>query len=453
MTITQGIADYIVRTKYADIPAKILKKAKECILDSIGVALYGSRFEASIIASTVAEESNSSGGKASILGRGMKTPPSLAAFINGVMTHVADFDDGLVVFRGHPSCVLMPAVLATCEISRGSGEDFLTAFVIGGEVGGKLGSSMGGDVTEVGWHGTGIIGAIGAAAAASKVFNLDPNRVVNALGIAASSASGLRVNFGTMTKSYHAGHAAMVGVLAAQLAEKGFDASSVAMEGNEGFAKLFGCRGNLSLLMGNLGTDYALNGIMLKPYPSCGGTHTAVDAILKFRNQVDFRLENIVEIEVCVQPKFLKILFHHNPKTPLEAKFSMEFCISAALVFGQLGIKQFEGESIFNSQVRDLMKKIKMIPIDELKKVSEERGILAPVRLKVKLRGGEEFCETVLEARGGPSNPMSQNEIREKFKECASQILPALSVKRALETIEHLETLKDISDLTSILSY
>jgi 2-methylcitrate dehydratase PrpD len=142
----------------------------------------------------------------------------------------------------------------------------------------------------------------------------------------------------------------------------------------------------------------------------------------------------------------------NNPQTPLEAKFSLEFCLSAALIFGEVGIAQFEGECISNPYVRDLMRRVRIIPDAEMEKASREKGVLSPVRLKVRLRDGKEFSETVWEAKGGPSNPMSWNEIQEKFRKCASQVLPDSGVERALETIEQMETLKNVSDLTSILT-
>lgn len=221
---------------------------------------------------------------------------------------------------------------------------------------------------------TGTIGSLAAAAAASKALSLTPDKVSNAIGIAASSASGVRVNFGTMTKSYHAGHAAMTGVLAAQLAEKGFDASSVALESDQGFARLFGYSGEISSVTGVLGKDYALNGIMLKPYPSCAGTHPAIDVILKIRDQIKPDLEDVAEIEAWAPPSLLNVAFHHNPQTPLEAKFSLEFCLSAALIFGEVGIAQFEGECISNPYVRDLMRRVRIIPDAEMEKASREKG-------------------------------------------------------------------------------
>jgi len=451
MTVMQGIAGYIVRTRYGDIPFLVIERAKGCIMDSIGVALYGSTFEASQIALAVVGGASSPGGGASILCGGAKVIPCLASFINGVMAHVTDFDDVLFMLRGHPSCVLMPVAIAACESAGGNGKDFLTSFVVGSEIAGKMGRVMAWQHYELGWHSTGTIGALGAAATASKALNLDRDKTANALGIAASSAAGLRVNFGTMTKSYHVGHAAMVGVLAAQLAEKGFDASSVVLEDNMGFARLFGCDSEISSVAADLGIDYALSEIILKPYPSCVGTHSAVEAILKIREEINAKLEDIAQIEVRVRPAPTSSLFYHNPQTTLQGKFSMEFCISAALVFGKLGISEFERECVFNPHVRGLMGKIIIIPDIEMGKISMERRVLSPVQLKMKTVEGEEFCETILEARGSPSNPMSQDEIREKFRECARYVLPDSGVETALETIERLETLKNISELTSNL--
>jgi 2-methylcitrate dehydratase PrpD len=452
MTVTQGMADYIFRTNYSDIPAVILNKARECILDSIGVALYGYNFAASQIALEVTTESGNAEGPCSILVEGVKVAPYLASFVNGVMAHVADFDDTLFVLRGHPSCVLMPAALAACESLDRSGKDFLTAFVIGSEIEGKMGKVMAWQHYEAGWHSTGTFGTIGAAAAASKGLGLDRDEIANALGIAASSASGLRVNFGTMTKSYNAGHAAMAGVLAAQLAKRGFDASSHVLEGDIGFSKLFGCNGDVFLVIRDLGVDYALKGISLKPYPSCAGTHSAVEAILNIKGRLNPEIKKIAEIQVMVHPSAFNILFHHNPKDTLEAKFSMEYCICAALVFNQLGIAQFEEECIFDPTVKDLMRRVKMIVDSEMEDVSRKHGVLAPVRVKMKLHGGEEVCETVWEPRGSPSNPMSQDEIRAKFRECADRSLPDEKVELALEIIKKLDHLKNISQLTSILS-
>lgn len=451
MTSTEEMADYVVSADYTDIPSAITGKAKACILDSIGVALYGSRFEASNIAFSVLGEVMQRQGRASVLGKRAKCFPPLAAFVNGVMAHVADYDDILPALKGHASCVLMPAALAACETSGGSGKDLVTAFVVGTEVGGKLGKIVGSAHSKLGWHCTGTMGSLAAAAAAAKALKLDRTKVSNAIGIAASGSSGLRINFGTMTKSFHAGHAAMAGVLAAQLAEKGFDASPYAIEDEQGFAKVFGYRGEIPSVREILGRDYALDGIMLKAYPSCGGTHAAIDAMLKVRDQLKAKLEDIMEIEIGVSSALLNWVFYHNPETSLQCKFSIEFCAAAALIFGQVQIAQFDDKCVSNNDIRVLMRKIKVRQDGEMERASQERGIVGGVCAKVRLRDGRELRETVWDVKGSGSNPMSQYDIREKFRICASYVLVESSVEKVLELVERLEYLTNISELTSIL--
>jgi 2-methylcitrate dehydratase PrpD len=451
VSVSQDIANYVVAVEYTDIPAAALKKARACILDSIGVALYGSGLDVARIVQGIAGNSLSPEGGASIIAGHRKVSPASAAFANGVMAHIGDFDDMLVAFRGHPSSVVMPAALAACESGGGTGKDLITAFVVGVELGGKLGGVMGWEHYDTGFHPTGTVGAIAAAAAAAKALALKQDEIVMALGIAASSASGLRVNFGTMTKSYHAGHAAMVGVLAAELARAGFDASPVALDGESGFAKTLGCGGDISIVGESLGRDYAINKILMKPYPSCAGTHPAIDAILKIRKKVNLKAEDVAEIEVLARSSTRTVLIHHNPQTPLEGKFSMEYCVAAALVFGEVGIEQFEETSVFNHAVRAVMGKVKVVFDNELEKLTREGGILSPVRIKLKLRGGKEYFEAIDEAKGGPSYPMSQNEIQTKFKRCAQKALPASRIESVLQTIRSLDSLSDISELTSLL--
>ncbi len=452
MTLSQEIAEYIFRTRYEDLPGSVISKAKDCIIDTIGVSLYGSKFEASKIAlSVISQSTEREQAGTSVLGKRKKIFPPLAAFVNGIMAHVADFDDVLTVLRGHPSCVVLPSSLAACESAGKNGKDLLTSFVIGVEVAAKLGSLISWEQSMVGWHVTGTIGTIAAVAAASKGLALSVDKITNAIGISASSASGLRVNFGSMTKSYHAGHAAMMGVLASELAEKGFDSSPTSLEDDQGFAKVFGYSGEISSFTELPGKDYALNNIILKPYPSCAGTHTAIDAILRIRDQNRFELKDIMEIDAYVPPSLLNVTFHHNPSTNLEAKFSLEYCISSALIFGRVGIDQFEGDSVENPEVRGLMRRVKIIPEPEMESSAREKGVLSPARVHLRLRDGKEFSEMVWEAKGGPSNPMSRDEIRDKFKRCARGILSDSNIEETLNAIEHLETVERVSDLTSII--
>ncbi|MBN2124203.1 MAG: MmgE/PrpD family protein [Deltaproteobacteria bacterium] len=451
MTLSHELAEYIAATGYEDIPAEVIAKGKDCILDSLGNALYGLSFEASRIAMDVLCGETPSGKGAAVLGTAYRAPAWTAAFVNGVTAHVADYDDTLVSLNGHPSCVMMPASLAANETSGGDGRSFLTAYVVGCEIAGKLGLAMGAGHHRQGWHPTATLGAIGAAASASRALNLPCEKVVNALGIATSCASGLRINFGSMTKSLHAGNAAMKGVLAAQLAEKGFTASPSALEGEAGFAGVFGASGDLSSVPGTLGKNYVLNHIMLKPYPSCAGTHPAVDAVLKMLGEGGLDFKDIDRIEVVGRPVLGSVLIHRNPRTPLEAKFSMEYCVACAMVSGCLGIAQFHEDVLFDLEVRDLMDRVHLVLDEDMERVAAGRGILSPARVRVRSHGGDEFTETVLEARGGPSNPMSRLEIHAKFRECAGRLLPESRVKEVLKIVDNLEDLDRLDALTSIL--
>jgi 2-methylcitrate dehydratase PrpD len=453
MTLTHELAEYIADTTYDDIPGEGIVKAKECILDSIGCALYGSAFAASGIALDVACDGLSPAEGAAVLGTGRKVPARIAAFVNGVMTHVADFDDTVVSLNGHPSCVMMPASLAMTEASGQGGKTFVTAYVVGCEIAGKLGLAMGPAHHRLGWHPTATLGTIGAAAASAKALNLDRDKAANALGIAASSASGLRANFGSMTKSFHAGNAARNGVFATRLAEKGFTSSEAALEGEAGFARAFGAHGDLSKVPGSLGVDPVLRHVMLKPYPCCAGIHPAVDALRRILGRSEgMDIHRIERIEALGRPVLKSVLLHPDPQTPLEAKFSMEYCVASTLIHGAPGISRFEEGSLFDPEVRALMKRVELLADRNMEEIFAEQGVLSPTRINIHLPGGEVRTDTVLEARGGPSNPMSRREIQDKFRECSSGVLPESQADRVLTMIDALEEVDSMGELTSALA-
>jgi 2-methylcitrate dehydratase PrpD len=446
MSVGHNIAEYVLENDFDSFPSDVVEKAKICILDTIGVAIYGTRFKAAQILLSFAKES---GGKeeATVLGSEVKVPAALAAFANGVAAHVADFDDDMFIFQGHPSCVLTPAVLALCEMLETDGKTMLNGFLVGIEIGGKLGKVMTWSHYGAGWHGTATIGTIAAAAAAAKILNLSKEQITNTLAIAASSAAGLTKNFGTMTKSLHAGQAARNGIIAAQLAKKGFTASSDIFEAPSGFFNTFKGTGNADTIRKELGEPYALNGIIIKKYPCCLGVHAAVDAILDLKRIEGFESDDVEEI-ICKAPtRDIYVLMCPNPKNELEAKFSMQFCVSAALVNGKLGIAEFDDKIINSPQVQETMKKVKMMPDDELDRLTSLKNLITTSELTVKLRNGKKYVKKVLEARGGPSNPLQRSEIEAKFLECASVSLPRSKSKDALEMLWRLEALEKISDL------
>ncbi len=280
-----------------------------------------------------------------------------------------------------------------------------------------MGRLMGWEHYEAGWHSTGTTGTVAAAAAVAKVLALEPPQIVNALGIAASSAAGLRQNFGTMTKSWHVAHAAAAGLTAALLAQRGYDAAADILEGKAGFIHAFQGKGEGIIdVADRLGRPFNILNVMFKKYPCCHGTHQAIDAVLKLREQHGLVPGEIAAIDCYIRPLMLSVLIHHNPMTGLEAKFSMEYCVAAALVRGHLGIPQFSDAAVAEPAVRELMGKVRMSADEKLEEATREKNLIAPTRVEVRLKDGRVLTETVDEARGGPADPLSWTELEGKFR-------------------------------------
>lgn len=447
--LSQQIADFVSRTNYECFPEVVVEKAKQCLLDSIGVALYGASFEASKICQALIKDFEGKE-ESFLLGTNYRAPSFLAALANGISAHIADYDDTLAEF-GHPSCILMPVTLALAEANAINGQDLLTAFILGNEVGAKLGQIMLWSHYETGFHQTGTIGTIGAAVAASKLFKLQPKKIINAIGIAASSASGLRQNFGTMTKSWHAGHAASAGMVAALLAQRGFDASTQAINGKTGFVRAFQ-GGEEPFPVEQLGNPYSIMRVSLKRYPSCSLTHPAIDAALKLKGQYHLQPEEIKTIGCRGRTLMRSVLLNKEPTTGLEAKFSLEYCLATALVVGGLGVTQFTEEAVLEPQVKELMKRVSLEFDPQLDEIAKDKGLINPSQVKVVLADGREFNQMVEEAKGGPNNPLSWEEINEKFSQCSENILSKEQAEQTVDFIRRLERMNNIADLCSFLT-
>jgi len=446
-TLAWQIAEFVAHVDYEQLPAEVIDKAKQCVLDTMGVAVYGSRFEAARITRALVTDM---GGKeeAGLIGTPHKAPSVAAALANGVSAHVADYDDS-VAGGWHPSCILVPAVLAGGEKVRANGRQLLTALVVGNEVGCKLGLLMTGSHYNAGWHVTGTIGTLAAVAAAAKVLALKPPQTVNALGIAASSAGGLRQNFGTMTKCWHAGRAAAAGVTAALLAQRGYDAAADILEGERGFVRTFQGKGDNEKLSGKLGCPFSILRELFKKYPCAFGAHAAIDIILELREQYGLRPEEVAAIECYGRPIIPSVHCHHSPKTGLEAKFSMEYCVAAALVKGRVGLREFDDSAVADPAVREQMEKVRLLTDEKLEEVALEKQVLAPTRVEVRLKDGRVFSKTVYEAHGCASDPLSWAELEGKFRECTQDILSTAQIEKTIALIRQIEDLDEVSALAA----
>jgi 2-methylcitrate dehydratase PrpD len=447
-TLTEKLAGFVCDVEYRDIPEKAITKAKQCILDCFGAAIAGS---AEPIRKPIAGYLRRvpGGDDATVIGLGVKASVPQAAFANGVFGHVLDYDDTNQMFVGHGTVVILPAILAICEAAGLSGEDALTAYMVGTEVQWKLGDALvtSGNHYAKGWHSTGTIGTLGATAAAGKLLGLDVDQMTNALGIAASEAGGFQEQFGTHCKSFHAGRANENGINAALLAEEGLTSSRTALDGRLGYLKVSTDRYDLGKVSG-LGDPWGImeptvaRGINLKMYPICGGGVGGVEGILSLVEKHDLEPEVVESIECHLRPKYSELLMYHDPVTGLEAKFSMEYWMARAILDRRLGLPQFTEEKIRDPRSRELVKRVMLVPDPEMEYTSSK------VRVIVKTRNGRSFDTVYFPPKGTPENPMTEKELIEKYRECAEWSgLTKNNTEESMKLIMGLEKLEDVGVL------
>ena len=453
MNITKRIAEYVTATDIEDFPPDAIEAAKGAIMDCLACTLAGSRESLSdILCRYVAAEGSAL--IASVVGRGFRTSAANAALLNGAMAHALDYDDITQITKTHPTAVLLPASLAVAEEFGASGKDMLLGYMSGLEVACAVGESLSeAYYDDLGWHPTGPLGAVGAAAAASRIMALDPEQTAMAVSLAASQASGLRQNFGTMTKPFHAGDAARAGVVSAKLVREGFTASEDALEGRFGFIRAFsGGQGfDSERVAQNLGNKCYLveSGIEIKKYPCCGSAHLALDAIFDLLSQAAIDPEAVDRIDVMVDFDPPSSLIHPRPVSSLEGKFSMQYCLAAALLDRRVGLLSFTDEQVLRPEAQALIPRIDMrrIPGNE-GKPSWTEGYH---QVDVQMKNGSVLREQAHRANSGALRGVTMEDIREKFRDCASQLLSEATTAEVLSRLELLEEGEPVSGLADLL--
>jgi|SRR5882762_4394636 len=449
MSATTRLAEFTVKTSLEDCPTEALARVRLAALDTLGVMLAGVSEPA---ARAVREVARAEGGTplATVVGTRLVTAPGWAALANGAAGHAHDFDDTNFALMGHPSVPLLATALAAGEAEMADGRAVALAYIVGFEVSTALGRALNPEHYTRGWHATSSIGTLGCAAAAARLLRLDVTQTRHALAIAASHASGLKENFGSMTKPYHAGHAARSGLLAAQLAREGLTASETALEGKQGYVAAFG-GGGLEPALDELGRTWQLlaSGIAVKPYPSCALTHSAIDALLELRARHGLRPGDIASVEVGVNRVVPDVLVHGHPTTALERKFSMQFCAAAALGIGRVDLGSFEDGPVHDPGVRRLMERVAMVVDPALPDGLEQH---AWTRVTVRLGNGTTHASPPRGARGHPDAPLSREALFAKFLDCATRALPRDEAEDVAAELEHLEDIPDIRALTSRLA-
>jgi 2-methylcitrate dehydratase PrpD len=391
-------------------------------------------------------------GPCRVLGAGHCVAAAEAALANGVSAHAHDYDDMCFVSLAHPSCVLVPATLAAGELVGASGRETLDAYVVGFEVECRLGLVMNPrHYHGRGWHCTSSIGTLGAAAASSRLLGLDVDATTHALGIAASSACGLKENLGSMVKPLHAGIAARNGVLAARLAKAGFASSILAIEGPQGYLAAMDSEKPASALLDaaadlNQRWEILDTGITVKLYPSCAATHPPLDALLSLKQRMGLIPENVSAMEIEVDSMTPRLLLYDRPSTTLEAKFSMPFCAAAAIVFGQPSLETFEDARIRDPRIQQLLPRITL----RANPAFDAAAPLSQANVTVRLKDGRTVSERADGARGYPGR-LSEAELTAKFIACARRSLTEAAADRALKGVRRIESMHDIHELTELL--
>ncbi|CCE01715.1 MmgE/PrpD family protein [Bradyrhizobium sp. STM 3809] len=439
--VTRTLARYLVGASYDALPANVRKEGVRTLLNWVGVAIGGSRHETVDIA--VAALGPFSGPQqASLFGRRERFDIMNAAFINGVSSHIFDFDDTHLKTIIHPAGPVVSAIIALAEMQPVSGKEFLNALVLGVETECRIGNAVYPNHYDVGWHITGTAGVFGSAAAAGKLLKLNEQQMTWALGLAASQPVGLRESFGSMNKSFNPGRAASNGLFAAILASKNFTSSDGMIEAKRGWANTISTKQDYGEIVGELGKRYeaALN--TYKPF-ACGIVlHPAIDAAIQLRNENRLKADQIDYVDLKVNPLVLELTGKKTPQQGLEGKFSIYHAVAVAIVEGAGGEKQFSDRAVTDPMVLSLRGKVVPVITPEIKPEQVEMTIV--------LKDGRKLSRRIEHAVGSVEVPMTDQQLEAKFSDLADGIVPAASIRRIMDACWNVEGLSNAADIAKM---
>ena len=459
-SLTAYVADFIIATTAADIPEDVAHLGKRSVLDGIGLALAGAASQTGEITRRYIKALGfSAEGGCTVIGSNLPVPARFAAFANGISIHADDFDDTqLAVAKDrvyglltHPTAPALPPALAISERERRSGADLMLAYQIGVEVECKVAEAIMPRHYQTGFHSTATCGSIGAAAASAKLLGLDRDSTRRALSLGATQAGGLRENFGTMTKPFHAGRAAENGVTAAEMAALGFTASPNGLEADRGFFRAAGGGYSPEMIEGKLGAPWTFHfpGVSIKPHPSGSLTHPGMAVMMELILKHDIQPQRVKRVAVGTNHNMPNALIHRRPKNELQAKFSMEFCMAILLIERRAGLEQFTDAVVNRPDVQAMIEKVDFGVHPEAENAGFDK---MTTLLEIELDDGKVLKGRADFGKGSPTNPMTDAELAEKFRQCAAWGgLTAAQSKAVLDLLWRIETLKDVNELTQLL--
>jgi 2-methylcitrate dehydratase PrpD len=458
--LTDYVGKFVSQAKYEDIPGDVVELGKKSILDGLGLALAGSKAQTGTLCRQYLEKIGVCDGTSTVIGSARKTSPRFAAFVNGVSIHADDFDDtqlavakdrvyGLLV---HPTVAVLPALLALAERGGVSGKQLTLAYHLGVEVECKIAEAISPRHYQDGFHSTGTCGPFGSATACAKLLRFEHSEILNTFGLVASQSGGLRENFGTMTKPFQAGHAAESGLVSAELVALGWDAARQILEADRGFFHAFGGSYDPAAIMDRLGRPWTFisPGISLKPYPSGSLTHPAMTALARMIETNNIQAAQVEKIDVGANHNMTTTLLHHQPKTGLEAKFSMEFCIAILLLEHKAGLREFSDKVVQRADVQEMIRRVNFYVDPEAESAGYDKMTSL---LKIHLKNGSFITGRADFGKGSPANPMTFEEAAAKFRGCAEYAdWPKVKTDRIVAFVRALDSAPDVGALSPLLS-
>jgi 2-methylcitrate dehydratase PrpD len=449
MEITKDLVSFCYKLSFEQLSSDVIERTKYFALDYIGVLLRGSQEESSKAMLRFIKGNGYKNDGGVVVGTTSKVPYQYAALSNGTAAHALELDDVNNEASLHPAVAIFPAVFAACEMANKTGREFIEGVTLGYEVMIRLGKALNPKVHYArGFHPTGTCGTFGATVAVAKILGLTEKEMLNALGLAGSQAAGSMefLTEGTWVKRMHPGWAAHNGIIASLLARNGFTGPSTIIEGKSGFLHAYSDNADVSKVLEDIGSNFEIMKTSIKPHACCRYMQAPIDAILKIKKENNIESNDIEKVTLGILEAGFGIIASpiekkRNPKTSYEAQFSMPYGAAAAILFGQITLDEFTEEKLNNQEIKDLMKKVYCVKDPDLDREYPKHW---PATAEIKTKNGRKFSARIDYPKGDPENPLTWEELIDKFKGLTKNLYSPEKQGKIIEEVREIEDIKDL---------